>query len=511
MTQAQQAYLDRRDVVLQGGGAKKVEQQHAKGKLTARERMAYLFDGGEYVEYGMLAKHNITGFGMQSLDLPADGVVTGVGKVNGRTVYAYAQDFTVMGGSLGLRHGQKIVRLVEEACRVGAPLVGLNDSGGGRMVDNSNQYIYLFDANVEASGRIPQVAAIMGPCAGGAAYSPALMDFIVSVDKTSQMFITGPAAVKQATGEDIDAESLGGAKVHTSVTGVSHCLALDDRDCLDKIKQYLSYFPQSCMEKPPVYACEQSARDDIPELDDILPERITQSYDMRKILSLIADKDSVFEIQPDWAKNAVTALARLNGKSVGFVCNQPMVMAGAIDIDASDKMAHFINLCNSFNIPLIYLTDVPGYFPGVSQERGGIIRHGAKVLYANGTATVPKIHLSIRKVYGGASAAMCWSRGLKADATIAWPSAVTATMGAKQAVNSIFKKDLAKAADRDALEKKLCEEYDAFFTQFNTSETLMNDMIIMPHETRRVLIELLETYENKQYMLPLKKQGIMPV
>ena len=511
MREDQKLFLEKKEHILMGGGEEKIAAQHKKGKLTARERINYLFDEGTFVEYGMFAKHHIQGFGMQNLDLPADGVITGFGKINGRTVYAYAQDFTVMGGSLGLRHGQKIVRIVDEACRAGVPLVGLNDSGGGRMVDPNNQYVYLFGSNVEASGRIPQVAAIMGPCAGGASYSPALMDYIITVDKQSQMFITGPAAVKASTGEDIDGEALGGAKTHTSVSGVAHCLAKDDYAALDHVKKYLSYFPQNCMENPPRVPCAQDKMADVPELDDILPERLAQPYDMHKLIALIADKDSLYEIQPDWAMNAITSLGRIDGRVVGFVCNQPFVMAGCIDIDASDKMAHFINLCNSFNIPLIYVTDVPGYLPGVKQEHGGIIRHGAKVLYANGQATVPKINLTVRKAYGGATAAMCWSRGMRADATIAWPSAVAGTMGAKQAVNSIFKKELAQAADPAKREQELIEEYDSFFNPYHTSEQMMNDMIIMPHETRRVLIELLESLENKEYVLPLKKQGIMPV
>lgn len=511
MTQDQKNFIEYRDKTLMGGGADKIARQHAKGKLTARERLDYLFDKGTFIEYGLFAQHNIHGFGQDKEDLPYDGVVTGCGKINGRLVYAYAEDFTVKGGSLGLRHGQKMVRVIREADQVGAPLVGLNDGAGGRMTDINNQYIHVFDANVECSGRIPQVSAVMGTCGGGSAYCPALTDFIITVDKTSTMFICGPQAVKTVTGQDVDVQTLGGAAIHNTTSGVSHCMAKDDYECLDKIKLYLSYFPQNYKEKPPVYICSQNPDDDIMELDDILPESEKRPYDMHRIIDLIVDKDSVFEIQPDYAKNVITALCRLNGRSVGIVANQPMVLAGCIDINASDKMAHFINLCNSFNIPLVYLEDQPGYMPGVDQEHGGIIRHGAKVLYANAMATVPKINIGIRKCYGGGNAAMAWSHGLKTDAVLSWPSAVTSTMGTKQTVEISFKKELDQAEDRAKREAELIEEYDRVFNKYVYAQHLMVDAFIMPHETRKVLIQLLERYENKEYKVSDRRQGIMPV
>ena len=513
MNKAHLELIEKREKEMLGGGPEKIEKQHRNGKLTARERLDLLFDEGTFEEIGLFAKHRCHAFGMEKVHIPADGVVTGFGKVNGRTVFAYAQDFTSLGGSLGEIHGKKISRVIEEAVRAGAPVVGLNDSGGARIQESPDSIVFLniFYNNTRASGNIPQISAIMGPCAGGAAYSPALTDFVINVDQTSKMFLTGPNVIKQVTGEDIDEETLGGARTHNFVSGVSHRLALNDEDCIEQIKIYLSYMPQNCLESPPVYECGDDPERLVYELDDILPENPNRAYDIRHILELICDEGSLYEIRPEWAKNSVTALARIQGMPVGFVANQPSVKAGCIDIDASDKMAHFINVCDAYNIPLVFVADCPGYLPGMKQEYGGIIRHGAKPVYAAANATVPRILLTIRKLYGGAAAPMS-DYGMEPDAIIAWPTAQAAVMGASGAAAIVFRKEIANAEDPKAKLAEVTAQYEAIFNNpYEKAGRMYVDMVIEPNETRRVLVHLLETFKNKKIPVLPKKHGIMPV
>ena len=498
MRQEQIEFIKRRKILEQGGGAQRIEK---------------LFDPGSFVEYGLFVEHRCTEFGMDAVKAPADGVVTGFGKVNGRVVYAYAQDATVMGGSLGEMHGYKIARLMEEAIHAGRPIVGLNDSGGGRIQEGNDTKTFLdiFRLNVEASGYVPQISAIMGPCAGGGAYSPALTDFVIAVDGISRMFVTGPQVVKQVTGETVDDEILGGAMVHSSLSGVVHRRAADDADCIEQIKQMLSFLPDNCTQQPPVYACGQSCYDRIPELDDIIPEKDTMPYDVRQVIRLVVDDSYYYEMHPEYAENIVTALARLNGRSVGFVANQPLYKAGSLDIDAADKAAHFINFCDAFNVPLIYLSDVPGCLPGVDQEHAGILRHGAKLIYASARATVPKIALTLRKMYGGAAAGMC-EKGMGPDVVLSWPTARSAVMGAAGAAAIVFRKQIAAAENPDEKKRELTAVYEqAFNNPYRKAAREYTDIIIEPSETRRVLICCLEALEHKKVQVLPKKHGNMPV
>lgn len=513
MREEQQEFLRRKQRLEQGGGLQKVEKQHAKGKLTARERLDLLFDPDTFVEYGLFVKHRCTEFGMDQVDAPADGVITGFGKIHGRVVYAYAQDATVMGGSLGEMHGLKIARLLEEAIRAGKPVVGLNDSGGGRIQEGNDTKTFLdiFRLNVEASGYIPQLSAIMGPCAGGGAYSPALTDFVIAVDGTSKMFVTGPQVVRQVTGETVDEEALGGALVHSTVSGVVHRRAADDADCLAQIRQMLSFLPDHCGAPLPVYACSQPADARVPALDEVLPVSDKTPYDVRRVVELLADDGYYYEIHPEFAANLVTALARLDGHSVGFVANQPMYKAGSLDMDAADKAAHFINFCDAFGIPLVYLSDVPGCMPGVDQEHGGIIRHGARMIYATARATVPKIAVSMRKMYGGAAAGMC-EKGMGPDVVLSWPTAQSAVMGAAGAAAIVFRKQIAAAADPEAKKRELTAQYEqAFHNPYRKAEREYTDCIIAPSDTRRVLIRCLEALREKTVVTLPKKHGNMPV
>lgn len=513
MRQEQIEFIERRKTLEQGGGAQRVEKQHEKGKLTARERIGLLFDPGSFVEYGLFVEHRCTEFGMDAVKAPADGVVTGFGKVNGRVVYAYAQDATVMGGSLGEMHGYKIARLMEEAIHAGRPIVCLNDSGGGRIQEGNDTKTFLdiFRLNVEASGYVPQISAIMGPCAGGGAYSPALTDFVIAVDGISRMFVTGSQVVKQVTGETVDDETLGGAMVHSSLSGVVHRRAADDADCIEQIKQMLSFLPDNCTQQPPVYACGQSCCDRIPELDEIIPGKDTMPYDVRQVIRLVADDGYYYEVHPEYAENIVTALARLNGRSVGFVANQPLHKAGSLDIDAADKAAHFINFCDAFNVPLVYLSDVPGCLPGVDQEHAGILRHGAKLIYASARATVPKIALTLRKMYGGAAAGMC-EKGMGPDVVLSWPTARSAVMGAEGAAAIVFRKQIAAAENPEERKRELTAVYEqAFNNPYRKAAREYTDIIIEPSETRRVLICCLEALEHKKVQVLPKKHGNMPV
>lgn len=513
MDEAIRTFIEKRDKLLMGGGAQKIAKQHEKGKLTARERLALLFDEGSFVEYGLFVRHRATEFGMDKVDAPSDGVVTGFGTVGGRIVYAYAQDATVVGGSLGEMHGIKIVRLMEEAIRAKRPIVALNDSGGARIQEGVDTKLYLdiFNLNIKASGYVPQLTAIMGPCAGGGAYSPALTDFIINVEGTSRMFVTGPSVVKSVTGEVVDDETLGGAKVHSQISGVCHAVAADDEDCIEQIKQMLSFLPDNCLEKPPVYRCDDDPMRLIPELDTFMPEKAEKVYDVHDVIRKVVDAGYFYEIQPDFARNIVVGLARMDGRSVGIIANQPLYKAGSMDMNAADKAAHFINFCDSFGIALIFLSDVPGCLPGVDQEYAGVIRHGAKMVYAVGNATVPKIALTMRKMYGGASACMC-EKGMGPDVVITWPTARCAVMGAAGAAAIVFRKEIAAAENPAEKRRELTAKYEeAFNNPYRKAEREYCDMVILPSETRRVLIQCLRALENKQVETLPKKHGNMPV
>jgi len=504
----------RRAGIEAGGGAKRIEKQHAKGKLSARERIALLFDEGTFVELDAFVKHRCTNFGMEKVDAPAEGVVTGYGQVDGRLVYAYAQDFTVVGGSLGEMHAAKICKVMDNAIKVGAPVVGLNDSGGARIqeaVDALSGYGKIFFKNTLASGVIPQITAIMGPCAGGAVYSPALTDFIFMVEKTSQMFITGPQVIKTVTGEEVSAEALGGAMTHNQTSGVAQYIAQNDEECIAEIRRLLSFLPSNNMETAPVYESEDDVNKIIEELNSIIPDNSNKPYDMKEVISAIVDNADFFEYQPYFAQNIVTGFARIGGKSVGIIANQPKFLAGCLNIDASDKSARFIRTCDAFNIPLLNIIDVPGFLPGTSQEYGGIIRHGAKMLYAYSEATVPKVSLIVRKAYGGSYLAMC-SKDLGADVVLAWPSAEIAVMGPQGAANIIFRKDISDAKDPVAMRQKKIDEYSAeFATPYKAAERGFVDDVIEPSATRPRLIDAFDMLAGKRESRPAKKHGNIPL
>jgi methylmalonyl-CoA decarboxylase alpha subunit len=499
---------------MEGGGAKRIEKQHAKGKLTARERINLLFDEGTFVELDAFVTHRCANFDMEKVDAPGEGVVTGYGMVDGRLVYAFAQDFTVVGGSLGEMHAAKICKVLDNALKVGAPVVGLNDSGGARIqeaVDALSGYGKIFYRNTIASGVIPQISAIMGPCAGGAVYSPALMDFIFMVDKTSQMFITGPQVIKSVTGEEVSAEALGGAMTHNSTSGVAHFMSSNDEECIAQIRRLLSFLPSNNMETAPVFETSDDINKIIPELDEIVPDNPNKPYDMKDIISLIVDDGDYFEYQPCYAQNIITCFARINGSTVGIIANQPKVLAGCLDINASDKASRFIRTCDAFNIPLLNIIDVPGFLPGTNQEYGGIIRHGAKMLYAYSEATVPKVSLIVRKAYGGSYLAMC-SKDLGADIVLAWPSAEIAVMGPKGAANIIFRKEIKNAEDPAAMRQKKIDEYTAeFATPYKAAERGFVDDVIEPNATRPRLVDAFNMLASKRDTRPTKKHGNIPL
>jgi acetyl-CoA carboxylase carboxyltransferase component len=508
-------WLEKKEILEQGGGPAKIEKQHNQGKLTARERINRLFDDDSFVEFGLFAKHRCTKFGMDKVVIPADGVIVGFGQINGRPVYAYAHDFTASGGTLGEIHSKKIHKVISAAIHSGTPCIALTDSGGGRIQEAiiSQNFLELFRYNVEASGWIPQISAIMGPCAGGAAYSSALMDFVISVDKTSYMFLTGPKVIEQVTGEVIDHESLGGAFVHNAYSGVSHMMAEDDEKCIEAIKDILSYLPQNAAEKPPIKPTNDPWDRRIPELDDFVPLDTRIGFDVKEIIKALADDGLYLEHQPFFADNIVTALLRMGGKSVGIVANQPISLAGCLDINASDKGARFIRICDAFNIPLIWLTDVPGFLPGVEQEHGGVIRHGAKMVYACCEATVPKISITLRKNYGGATAAMC-SKEMGCDMNFIWPTGESTIMGADGAAAIIFKKEIEAAPqeEREGLKKRLTDEYiEEVANPYLSASILENDEIIRPADTRRKIIQCLRALEGKTIQRINKKHGNMPV
>ncbi len=504
----------KREKIALGGGHERIEKQHSQGKLTARERLEYFFDKGSFIELDAFVKNRCTRFGMDKMDFGGESVVTGYGRVEGRLVYAFSQDFTVTGGALGEMHAKKIVKAMDAAVKVGAPIVGLNDSGGARIqeaVDALSGYGDLFFRNAIYSGVIPQISAIMGPCAGGAVYSPALTDFIFMVDKTSQMFITGPQVIKTVTGEIVTAEDLGGAMTHNSTSGNVHFLADTDQDCLDGIRKLLSFLPSNNMEKPIPAAPAADLNRQIEELNDLIPDSPNKAYDIHEVFRPIIDHQDFFEYQPYFAKNLVTGFARINGNSVGIVANQPQVMAGCLDMNAGDKAARFIRTCNAFNIPLLTIVDVPGFLPGTTQEYGGIIRHGAKILYAYSEATVPKVTLITRKAYGGAYVAMC-SKSLGADMVFAWPSAEIAVMGSDGAVNIIFHKEIAKAEDKEGTRQKILADYAAeFATPYKAAERGFVDDVIEPQATRQRVIDAFTMLEGKREKRPAKKHGNMPL
>lgn len=446
--------------------------------------------------------------------MPAEGCVTGYGKVDGRLVYAYAQDFTVAGGSLGEMHANKICKVLDNALKVGAPVVGLNDSGGARIqeaVDALSGYGKIFFANTKASGVIPQITAIMGPCAGGAVYSPALTDFIFMVDQTSQMFITGPQVIKTVTGEEVSAEALGGAMTHNSVSGVAHFMSSNDEACIADIRRLLSFLPSNNLETAPVYECTDDLNKMIEDLNTIIPDNPNKPYDIVDVIRLIVDQGDFYECQPNFAKNIVTGFARINGQSIGIIANQPKFLAGCLDVNASDKSARFIRTCDAFNIPLLNIVDVPGFLPGTAQEYGGIIRHGAKMLYAYSEATVPKISLIVRKAYGGSYLAMC-SKDLGADVVLAWPSAEIAVMGPQGAANIIFRNEIKGAEDPVAMRQQKIDEYTAeFATPYKAAERGFVDDVIEPAATRPRLADAFDMLAGKRESRPAKKHGNIPL
>ena len=492
--------------VMAAGGRKRADKQHAAGKMTARERVEALLDAGTFVELDRFVTHRCTNFNMEKEEAPGEGVVTGYGTVNGRLIYVFAQDFTVVGGSLGEMHAAKICKVLDMAMKMGVPVVGMNDSGGARIqeaVDALSGYGKIFYRNTLASGVIPQISVIMGPCAGGAVYSPALTDFVYMVKNTSQMFITGPQVIKTVTGEAVTAEQLGGAMTHNSVSGVAHFLAEDDAECLEQIRRLLGFIPGNNLENPPVVDTGDDPQRMADELNAIIPDNSNQAYDMKEIIAKIVDNADFYEVQPYYAQNIITAFARLDGQTIGIIANQPKAMAGCLDINASGKSSRFIRFCDAFNIPLLNIVDVPGFLPGTAQEYGGIIRHGAKMLYAYSEATVPKVTLVVRKAYGGSYLAMC-SRDLGADQVIAWPTAEIAVMGPAGAANIIFKKDADIAAKTEEYIKN-------FATPYQAAKRGFVDMVIEPRETRPVLINAFHMLAAKREARPAKRHGNIPL
>lgn len=509
MTTVQERIADlhkRQEKVKLGGGEKRIEKQHASGKLSARERINLLLDPNTFVELDQFVVHRCTNFGMDKVEIPGEGVVTGYGLVDGRLVYVFAQDFTAQGGSLGEMHAAKIVKVQEMALKMGAPIVGLNDSGGARIheaVDALAGYGKIFFNNTIASGVVPQISAIMGPSAGGAVYSPALTDFIYMVKNTSQMFITGPEVIKSVTGEEVSKEDLGGAMTHNQTSGVAQFAAENDEDCLKQVRYLLSFLPSNNMEETPIMDTgDDPNRVDL-GLNTLLPDNSNAPYDMKDVIRSIADNGEFYEVAEYFAQNIITCFARFDGRSVGIIANQPRVMAGCLDVNASDKSSRFIRLCDAFNIPLLNLVDVPGFLPGVNQEYGGIIRHGAKMLYAYSEATVPKITVITRKAYGGSYLAMC-SKDLGADQVLAWPTAEIAVMGPAGAANIIFK------GDKDVKEKT--DAYvQEFATPYKAAERGFVDRVIEPSETRPGIISALYMLETKRESRPAKRHGNIPL
>ena len=502
-----------RERAVLGGGQKRIEQQHERGKLTARERLAQLLDPGSFQEFGALATHDFTAFGLDKQRVPGDGVVTGFGKINGRRVAVFSQDFTVMGGSFSEVQSQKICRMQDMALEAGIPIIGLGDSGGARIQEGVRSlaaYGEVFVRNVLASGVVPQISVILGPCAGGAVYSPALTDFIIMAGQ-GYMFLTGPEVIRAVTGEQVSVEELGGAEVHTGRSGVAHLDAMTEEEGLALVKNLLSYLPQNNSEEPPQIVSEDPTERMEESLNTLIPDGDNTPYDIRDAITAIFDHDSFLEIQPNYAANAVVGFARMDGYSVGIVANQPCHMSGALNIDASDKIARFIRLCDAFNVPIVTFIDCPGFLPGTGQEYGGVIRHGAKIIYAYCEATVPKISVVTRKAMGGAYVAMS-SRQMRTDITFAWPTGQIAVMGAEGAVNILFREEIRNAADPQAREQELLAEYrERFFNPYRAADVGQIDEVIEPRETRPRLARALEILRTKVQHNPSKKHGLSPV
>jgi propionyl-CoA carboxylase beta chain len=503
-----------REEALHSGSRRAVDRQHELGKLTARERIDLLMDKGSFQEVDMMVRHQARGFGIEDTTPPGDAVVTGFGTIDGRQVFVFAEDFTVFGGSLGVAVADKICKILDMAMDVGAPVIGLKDSGGARIQEGVaalDGYGRIFERNVRASGVIPQISVIMGPCAGGAVYSPAMTDFIFQVDGTSHMFITGPDVIKTVTGEDVTMEELGGAMAHASKSGVTHFVSQDGADAMESVRYLLSFLPQNNMEHAPYFTPSDSRDRTDDGLDRIIPDSANHPYDMEEVIQSVVDDGEFFEVQPHFAPNIVVGFARLDGHAIGIVANQPSALAGTLDILASEKAARFVRFCDAFNIPLVTFVDVPGFLPGVEQEHGGIIRHGAKLLYAYCEATVPRITVITRKAYGGAYLVMN-ARGIRADMVFAWPSAEIAVMGAQGAVNVIHRRELASAEDSDATRAALIADYESKFNNpYRAAELGLVDEVIEPRETRPRLIRTLDMFRTKRETLAPRKHGNIPL
>ena len=509
------AELDRRNREAEsGGGPGRIEEQHAKGKMTARERLDYLLDDGSFEEIDRFVVHRCHDFEMEKKKIPGDGVVTGYGTIGGRPVFVFSQDFTVLGGSLSGAFGEKVCKIMDLAIGNGAPIIGLNDSGGARIqegVVSLGSYGEIFKRNVHASGVVPQISVIMGPCAGGAVYSPALTDFVIMVKKTSNMFITGPEVIRAVTGEKVTSEQLGGAMTHNTRSGVAHFAEESDEEALDRVRQLLRYLPQNCREAPARVRCTDDPLRTDKDLNHVVPTNPRKPYDMKEIIERVLDDGVFFEVQRHFGANMVVGFGRLNGIVVGIVANQPRVLAGCLDIDASMKCARFVRTCDSFNIPLVTFVDVPGFLPGVGQEFGGIIKHGAKIIYAYCEATVPKIAVVTRKAYGGAYDVMS-SKHHGGDINYAYPTAEIAVMGPEAAVNIIFRKQIAESADPEATRAELVEEYRSnFASPFKAAELGYIDKIIFTENTRPQLIKALMMLKDKQASLPSRRHGNIPL
>ncbi len=504
--------IKRREEIRAGGGEERIKKQHAAGKLTARERIALLLDEGSFMEIDDHVKHRSTYFGLDKKNFPADGVVTGLGRINGRNVAIFSQDFTVQGGSLGEMHAKKIAKIQDMAMKLGIPLIGINDSGGARIqegVDALYGYGEIFYRNTMASGVIPQITVIAGPCAGGAVYSPAITDFIIMVDKSAKMFITGPEVIKAVTGEEVTQESLGGALVHNTKSGVAHFIAKNEEDMVSMVKKLLSYLPSNNLEEPPVYDAVEVPPDST--LDSIVPQDAHKPYDMLDVINRVVDPGTFFEVHAKFARSMIVGFARINGRTVGIVANQPKVLAGVLDIDSSDKAARFIRFLDAFNIPIITFVDTPGFLPGTVQEYGGIIRHGAKLLYAYSEASVPKITVITHKAYGGAYIAM-GSKHLGADLVLAWPSAEVAVMGPEGAANIVFRKEIKSSENPEKTRKEKIEEYAKMFSNpYVAASRGYVDTVILPSETRWYLVDGLEKLSTKAEGKPSKKHGNIPL
>ena len=500
----------KRELARLGGGQKRIQSQHAKGKLTARERIELLLDAGTFEEWDMFVEHRCHDFGMGEQTVPGDGVVTGYGMINGRLVFVFSQDFTVLGGSLSEAHAEKICKIMDQALKVGAPVIGLNDSGGARIqegVASLGGYAEIFQRNVTASGVIPQISLIMGPCAGGAVYSPALTDFIFMVKDSSYMFVTGPEVVKTVTHEDVSSEELGGAVTHSTISGVCDQAFDNDVDAIMMLRRFFNYLPLSNREKPPLIKGANRTEEPDFSLDTLVPSNPNQPYDMKELIAKIVDDGEFFELQPDYAKNIVIGFARMEGRSIGVVANQPLVLAGCLDIKASIKAARFVRFCDAFNIPVVTLVDVPGFMPGTAQEYGGIIKHGAKLLYAYADCTVPKVTLITRKAYGGAYDVMA-SKHLRGDVNFAWPSAEIAVMGPKGAVEIIFREEKSNSEKIAARE---LEYKSKFANPFVAGRRGYIDDVILPHETRKRIARSLAMLKDKDLKNPARKHGNIPL